>query len=367
MSNMGKRTIPALLLSFALLLMVQALFHWRAEALFPSYISALPTDPGRYPTLPEQIERLQRCLAYQPGNAEYRLLLAERLLLRSSLPGQSPEAVVSDLERARTEIAAARRLRPIDPRGPVLLGRYLLERGRTAEALIQFRQASSLAPSKGQVQAYLAQALVRAQAEEPEPSRRRALQEEARLLFRRAALLDPSLLRDLSFLSSLADLHSARGEGERALRWLQQASSLPFQPESYPILLRLASLYLQQGEAARAVGIYRSLLARPDLAWQRPSLEAEMERASLFYPSAWPLQQLLGDLAASRKDWGRAAQHYRRWAELQPRSAEAHFQLGLAYQGLGRQELALAKFTDTLRLDAGHRGAISKLVEHYRR
>lgn len=361
------RIIGLILILPLIFLLSQVINQWRAEALFPSSPSALRQNLEKYPPLPEQILRLERCIALQPANAEYRLLLAERLLLKSSLPGQSPESRQKDVEQAGSHILAARRAKPIDPRGPILLGQYLLERGRTEEALSSFRQAISLAPHKGQVHAYLAMALTRALREIPDRPQREAMIQEARITFRRAAELDPSLLRNLSFLSSLADLHLAAGERDLALRYLQQVAALPYQREALPCLLRLASLYLQKGETARAVGIYRALLTRPDLAWQRTSLEQEMHRASIFYPQASELHQLLGELHFDKGDWPTAATHYQRWALLQPSSPEAHFHLGLAYERLGKGELALAQYENTLRLDRGHRGATQKILQHYRR
>jgi len=361
-----RRILTLALMLLLVFLARQAIQHWRAEALFPSFPSSLRADPARFPSLPEQIARLDRCIVLQPGNADHRLLLAERLLLRASLPHQKPESQLRDLNQAQSEILAAQRAKPIDPRGQILLGQYLLERGRTEEALARFRQAVAMAPHKGQVHAYLAMALIRAQAETPERPRREALIEEARILFRQAADLDPSLVANIAFLSSLADLHLAVAQPDRALRYLQRIAALPDQWQTFPSLLKLSSLYLQRGEARRATEIYGRLLKNQGLGWDRPRLEAEMERVSIFYPQAAELHQLLGEIHSNREDWPKAVLHYRRWVLLQPGSAEGHFRLGLAYEKMGKGELALAQYEETLRIDRGHSGATQKIVDHYR-
>ena len=362
---MKKRIVSTLIMLFLALLISQSMIHWRAEALFPSTLSALRPNPARVPPLPQQIGLLQRCVALEPANADYRLLLAERLLLRSDSPAQTPDSQQADWEQARRQITQALRLNPVDPRGQVLLGQYFLKKGKIREALASLRRAVALAPNKGQIHGYLGMALVRALTEDPEY--RAAYMEDAKAAFQRALALDPPAAQNITYLSSLANLQLATGEPETALPYLQRIAALPFQPDSLFPRLQLASLYLQKGEVGRAVKIYRELLSREDLAWFRPTLEADIYRAGTFYPQAWQVHELLGEIYYSRGNWRGAADHYRQWASLQPQSPEAHFQLGLAYEKLGRSDLSMAQYEDTLRLDPHHSGATQKIIEHYKR
>ena len=362
---MKSRILSTLLMLFFAFLISQSILHWRAEALFPSTLSALCSDPAQVPPLPQQIGLLQRCVALEPADAAYRLLLAERLLLRSDLPGRAPESQQADWEEARREIVQALRLDPVDPRGEVLLGQYLLKKGKIDEALASLRRAVALAPNKGQIHGYLGAALVRATADDP--GHRAAYTEEAKLALQRALALDPPATQDITYLSSLANLQLATGEPEMALPYLQRIAALPFHPDSLSPRLQLASLYLQKGEAGRAVKIYRELWSRHDLAWFRPTLEADIFRAVNFYPQAWQVHELLGEIYFSKANWGGATDHYRQWASLQPQSPEAHFQLGLAYEKLGKAGLSMAQYENTLRLDPHHPGATQKIIEHYKR
>ena len=362
---MKRRTVSLFMMASFLFLISQSILHWRAEALFPSTLSVLRPNPARVPSLPQQISLLQRCITLQPANADYRLLLAERLLLRSDLPGQTPEAQQADWEEAGRQIAQALRLDPVDPRGPILLGQYFLKKGKMKEALASLRRAVALAPRKGQIHGYLGMALVRATAEDP--GHRAAYMEEAKAAFQTALALDPPVAQNITYLSSLANLQLATGEPELALQYLQRIAALPFHPDSLIPRLQLASLYLQKGEADRAVKIYRELLSRQDLAWFRPSLEADIYRAGNFYPQAWQVHQLLGEIYFRKGNWRGAADHYRQWASLQPQSPEGHFQLGLAYEKLRRSDLSMAQYENTLRLDPHHPGATQKIIEHYKR
>jgi tetratricopeptide (TPR) repeat protein len=112
----------------------------------------------------------------------------------------------------------------------------------------------------------------------------------------------------------------------------------------------LAQLYKRTGNLARSAEYFkRSIDAQPGnfvaLWWlgtvevergRADDAEAAFTRALALQPDNWQTLYGLGRTALFRKDYTKAAAHLERVLEISPQASAAHYQLGLAYRGLGR-------------------------------
>jgi tetratricopeptide (TPR) repeat protein len=80
-------------------------------------------------------------------------------------------------------------------------------------------------------------------------------------------------------------------------------------------------------------------------------------------PSLWLAEQNLASDALERGDFNAALEHAQRFLALQPDSADAHFNLGLAREKLGQPDAAAAEYREAIRLNPGKAEAYLHLGE----
>jgi tetratricopeptide (TPR) repeat protein len=111
----------------------------------------------------------------------------------------------------------------------------------------------------------------------------------------------------------LGQLHRVAGEPGKAAPFFEETIRL--RPDDVAALVWLADAYLQQGKAADAEPLLMRVLS------QRPDVSA-----AVFG---------LGRVAAARRDFGRAVEHFEQALALDGRSSIIHYPLAMAYRELG--------------------------------
>jgi len=106
----------------------------------------------------------------------------------------------------------------------------------------------------------------------------------------------------------------------------------------------LAQLYFDLGSFDLAEGY---LIRSND-----ETTSSQLEERNLFF---------LGQIFENRKDMAKAEESYRRIIQINPRSADAYYRLGLLYEIAGDRVRARAEWRQALRLDPQHYGARLKL------
>ena len=106
----------------------------------------------------------------------------------------------------------------------------------------------------------------------------------------------------------------------------------------------LAQLYFDLGSFDLAEGY---LIRSND-----KTTSSQLEERNLFF---------LGQIFENRKDMAKAEESYRRIIQINPRSADAYYRLGLLYEFAGDRVRARAEWRQALRLDPQHYGARLKL------
>jgi membrane associated rhomboid family serine protease len=91
------------------------------------------------------------------------------------------------------------------------------------------------------------------------------------------------------------------------------------------------------------------------------------ELAALANPGDYLGQYEKAIDAFRRKDYADAVPPFQKVVQLNPRSSEAHFLLGLAYQGVERQDEAIAQFQEALRINPKYAEAEAGLADAYAR
>ena len=194
------------------------------------------------------------------------------------------------------------------------LGMELYSRGRTAEAVAEFKEALRVRPSYAYAQNNLGIAL-------------RILGKTAEAIshYREALRLKPDYLEAHT---NLAEALAALGRNDEAIVHLVEA--LRLKPDSAEPHYRLGNQLYQRGRVAEAAEQFRlAVQLKPDYAEARGALAAALSR-----------QRLEKDAVARLEETVR----------LQPRSAPAHYNLGLRYHQSGRLAEAIAQYREALRI-----------------
>jgi tetratricopeptide (TPR) repeat protein len=137
-----------------------------------------------------------------------------------------------------------------------------------------------------------------------------------------ASLIDAEALNpgDFKWPYYLAHLYRARGGATESAAAFERAVRL--QPRDVPALVWLGDACLDQGRADAAQSLFERALA-----------EQPQNVAALYG---------LGRAALAQSDFTRAVQRFEHALTLAPRSGVIHYQLAMAYRGLGRAEQAEA-------------------------
>ncbi len=287
------------------------------------------------------------------------LLPALVALILTGLAAQSPEAALAEAQRLRRSGDAPAALETLEraaadfPASPLILfnlGAVLAEQGRHHEAVDALRAGLDLEPSHAQARLTLAKALLQdhqyadALAEVDRYAtlsgpllqgfdghyvrglalRRLDRPAEAEAELRRAVGINPG---HVDALFNLGVVLEQLGGAAEATAYLRKAASL--QPENPDIRYRLAKLLLAIGESEAAnaeLAAFQEIRRRT----QRDS------RVSVLMRQA---EQSMGGGNPEQ-----AKQLYQQVIRQDPRNAEAHANLGVAYEALGRGDLAEAMF-----------------------
>jgi tetratricopeptide (TPR) repeat protein len=112
----------------------------------------------------------------------------------------------------------------------------------------------------------------------------------------------------------LAQLYKRTGNLDRSAEYFKR--TIDAQPGNLAALWWLGTVEMERGRADDA--------------------EAAFARALALQPDNWQTLYGLGRTLLLRKDYSKAAAHLERVLETNPHASAAHYQLGLAYRGLGR-------------------------------
>lgn len=281
------------------------------------------------------------------------------IFVSAALPAQSPEQALAEAEQHRQSGNPAAALVSLDraaedfPDRPLLhfnRGSVLAELDRYEEAAEALRAGLALDPAHAEARLTLAKVLVRAHRFEEALAhvnrytalvgdvlqgfdghyvrglalRRLDRFAEAELELRRAAEISPGHADALFNLGAVLD---QRGSDEEAVAYLRKAATL--QPTNPDVRYRLAKLLIRTGESEAG----RAELERFQQLRERTQLES---RVSVLMRQA--------DDRMRAANPGAAKDIYQQVIRQDAGNAEAHANLGVAYEQLGRGDLAEAMF-----------------------
>jgi len=138
--------------------------------------------------------------------------------------------------------------------------------------------------------------------------------------------------RSAAYHYSLGILHALNENPDEAIREMEEA--LRIDPDSAYLAGELASLYMERGDAEKALAICLRTLEK--------------------HPNDGDIRLLLGGFYLNGKDYANAAAEYRRVVDLQPKNAMALFYLGTSLAELKRFDEAIAAFRELLAIDPEH-------------
>ena len=310
------------------------------------------------------------CAAQGRGTARAFVLALLPFLVSAMLPGgarpaQSPEQALAEAERHRLSGNSAAALDVLDraaedfPDRPLIhfnRGALFGEDGRYEEAAEALRAGLELDPAHPDARLTLAKVLVRLHRFEEAlvhvdryaaivgdllqgfdghyvrglALRRLERFAEAERELLRATEIDPGHVDALFNLGAVLD---QRGSDEEAVAYLQKAATL--QPGNPDVRYRLANLLIRRGEPDAG----RAELERFRELRERTQLES---RVSVMMRQA--------ELEMGAGDPGAARDLYQQVIRQDAENAEAHANLGVAYEQLGRGDLAEAMFRKAIAL-----------------
>ena len=311
-----------------------------------------------------EAERLaRRALECDPRRAEIQVFLAGLLILQDRMEAAAgclrqavqlkPEIPggyrqlgmvldrLGDREGARKAFEMGIQQAPQDGTAWLVLGRLLLDQGRTGDALLHLEKARQLDPKLSGAFYALSQAQSRLGAAEAARDSMKTFQqlkqlEKADLDAKNTGYDDEKLMRVLAagFHTEVAELFLRKQQAALAEAHLRQAVRIaPQEPRGYEVL---AALLVQTGRLAEARGLYEALVRlKPRQAGYRLNLGTvllqlkdhaaameELKRALELDPEQ---PEALGNLArfylSARRDLPEALGLCRRLVELQPTAA----------------------------------------------
>jgi spermidine synthase len=194
--------------------------------------------------------------------------------------------------------------------------------------------------------------------------------EDAERLYREALELDPKSVR---VRINLALTELDRGAIDEAARRIGEV--VEDEPKNALGRYNLGVALLAAGDAGSAVSqLEQAVELAPDLMGARLSLadallrlgrlkrsEAvlrELTERARWHADAW---DMLGLVAAARKDWSAARRHHSRALILDPYRAESHYNIGIALYEEGRLDAAAQAYKAALRIHPGDAEALNNL------
>lgn len=262
------------------------------------------------------------------GKHEQSLRMLEKALeLDPTLP-QAELAVILSHLRAREfdqAIKAAQRMQEKYPDSPdplTLMGGAYLGKGEEAKAREAFSQALKVAPGDHSATYNLANLAIK-----------NGHLEKAISLYRQAAAQHPG---HLATLLRLAELEQRRGNVAEAKKLIEQA--MEKNPQAVKPRILLGNYYLRQGQPQRVLALTR-----------------EIRHSHSDVPA---LVALTGLAQLALKEPYNAAKTFEELVKLQPKSANAHYQLAKAYSAMNQPSKAREALDKTLTLDPNHAGAL---------
>jgi len=252
-------------------------------------------------------------------------------------------------------------------REPDLLAEHLrrgdkaLAEARWSEAVIAYRHAYDLAPHDARVQRGTMRARVHLMAESPGKIAAEAVDD---VRYEAQVLLDQDKGQEVFYLTAIANVLARHGDVEGARAKLAEA--LKADPSSPVALASRGTLLLGtkdgRGEAREAfeaalkakpdcvaalVGLAQIKLADGDAAGAAERLEVALRQGEDY-----GVRLSLGNARLSQQRAAEAAEHFRRAAELDPRSADAASLLGQALLAAGQPDAAERALRAALQLRA---------------
>lgn len=221
-----------------------------------------------------------------------------------------------DTEKALAHLIAAKRQAPEDPEILFQFGKMCLQRNLADDALPALAKAVQLKPDQDSYVYVLASANV-AQGHLPE-----------------AASLFGGLLhkhpQDAVLKYALGAVEFLQGNYDEAESSLKQ--SLKMQPDQVAASYYLALTYDAVGQDAQSVLVFRELLRR--------------------HPEHAPSYVKLGSILLSKHRYDQAEPLLERAVSLDPKSVQAHYQLGLLLRRLGKMEESDSHLAESRKLEA---------------
>jgi tetratricopeptide (TPR) repeat protein len=221
-----------------------------------------------------------------------------------------------DTEKALAHLITAKRLAPEDPEILFQFGKICLQRNLSDDALPALTKAVQLQPDQDSYVYVLASANV---AKNRLP--------EAASLFSQLLQKHP---QDAVVKYSLGAVHFLQGNYDEAESSLKQ--SLKIQPDQVAASYYLALTYDALGQDAQSVEVFRDLLRH--------------------HPDHAPSYVKLGSILASQHQYDQALPLLERAVALDPKSVQAHYQLGLLLRRLGKIEESDSHLAESRKLEA---------------
>jgi predicted Zn finger-like uncharacterized protein len=157
---------------------------------------------------------------------------------------------------------------------------------------------------------------------------------------KQALLLDP---RNPVVIAANASVNSAKGQHEKAIELLEEASSLA--PNEYTLYLRAAVAAIALGDLARAKGF--------------------VDTAGQLQPDNPEVINLRGQVLRAT-DPAQASRLFVQAIDMSPDDPRLRYELGVTYQGMGANLEAIDRFLEAIKIDPGFADAYFKLGRTYR-
>jgi tetratricopeptide (TPR) repeat protein len=221
-----------------------------------------------------------------------------------------------DTEKALAHLIAAKRQAPEDPEILFQFGKICLQRNLPDDALPALTKAVQLKPDQDSYVYVLASANV---AKNHLP--------EAASLFSQLLQKHP---QDAVVKYSLGAVDFLQGNYDQAESSLKQ--SLKMEPDQVAASYYLALTYNAVGQDAQSIIVFRELLRR--------------------HPDHAPSYVKLGSILASQHQYDQAQPLLERAVALDPKSVQAHYQLGLLLRRVGKTEESDTHLAESRKLEA---------------
>lgn len=219
-----------------------------------------------------------------------------------------------------------------------------------ASAIGPCRDAASTKGDSAEVHRYLGDALLQVgNLQESEPELKKALE------------LD-STLSGVNY--SMANLFIKKGRLMQAIPYMEK--ELEINPGSPSVLQNLGKLYVDTKQYDKAVGVYTQLIDQSPDNMENYALladcykemgdtakqQAVYQKMGAADPSGMAFYNL-GNIMFNKDEKQKAADAYKKAIEQNPQHADAHYQLGMTYVGLGKFKEAVAELEVFMKLKPG--------------